>query len=67
MPVQRVQGSNASLHTTLIVLMKEKHHKKIYKVSRDGKVTIYPYLVETKHRGRLRLMLKRFLHFIKGH
>lgn len=47
--------------------MADKRHKKIYKVSRDGKITITPYLVETKEKGKLRLILKRLIYLKKGH
>ena len=48
-------------------LMGEKSHKKLYEVSWDGRITMYPNFIETKEKGRLRLILKRLTHFRKGH
>ena len=41
--------------------MRENSRKKIYEVSRDGKITMCPYLIQTKEKGKLRLFLKRLI------
>ena len=46
--------------------MKSKKTKE-FAVSKDGRITTYPTLHETKEKGKLKLILKRLIHLKKGH
>jgi len=53
--------------TDIIYLMGSTKHKKSYKVSREGWITVHPSLDENKEKGKLRLILKRLIQLRKGH
>jgi len=47
--------------------MDSTKHKKSYEVTREGFITVYPLLHESKEKGKLRLILKRLIQLRKGH
>jgi hypothetical protein len=46
--------------------MPKKPRKKEFEVSKDGKLTVYPVLHETKEKGKLKSILKKLIHIRKG-
>ncbi|HXX57316.1 MAG TPA: hypothetical protein VEI96_04890 [Thermodesulfovibrionales bacterium] len=40
---------------------------KSYEVTKDGRITIYPSLHPIRQEGKLRRILKKIIHFKKGH
>ncbi len=40
---------------------------KSYEVSKDGRIIVYPSLRPIKQEGKLRRILKKIIHFKKGH
>jgi len=41
--------------------------RKEFFVSKEGRLTVYPTLHETKEKGMLKLILKKLIHIRKGH
>jgi hypothetical protein len=41
--------------------------RKDYDVSKDGRITVYPALHETKEKGNLKRIIKKLIHIKKGH
>jgi hypothetical protein len=46
---------------------KKKSPRKEYVVSRDGRITTYPALHESKEKGTLKRIIKKLIHIHKGH
>ncbi|HAM49321.1 MAG TPA: hypothetical protein DCP92_00965 [Nitrospiraceae bacterium] len=44
-----------------------KKHNKSYEVTKDGRITVYPSLHESTAESKLGRILKKILHFKKGH
>jgi hypothetical protein len=53
--------------TDIIKLMAGTKRNKSHEVSREGFITVYPLLHESKEKGKLRLILKRLIQLRKGH
>ena len=62
-----VLKTDSGIGWIMAVSVSKKSRRKEYEVSKEGRVTVYPTLHETKEKGTLKRILKKLIHIRKGH